>query len=381
MAAAAAAAKAQADKDAAAAAAQAAQVQAQVQAQECCEAAAASAAQAAAARAETARWQQTTRAEQEAAAAARAERDAARDIADEWSAADDPAHALTSFADANFTPQYEWVARVKPLQAHQKDRVLCAVRRTVELYCEGLYADPATTRLQIDAGRQFIGQLQDEWRITDDADLAAERVWTSQKVLVLHGAGDTPKEFCFIFSAAIRADRACTARACAILARGLKTNLVGAGAGRGGVYPPGGECWRGGGFDDQHRGFFEAGKKYRVPGFLATSLRKATTNDFMDRAAAAGDAVVLWRIVFDARGDPAGDNDQDYRCKHVNQLRVTHVAGESEFLFQAFSVFTVVEVQWSAVTPATRAQPHRITLAAAIDNALEPEDLPLAPWS
>jgi len=59
---------------------------------------------------------------------------------------------------------------------------------------------------------------------------------------------------------------------------------------------------------------------------------------------------------------------------------VTHCPGEQEFLFQAYSVFTVKEVQWSPLPVATAAQPHRITLVPALDNAGEPDDLPLAPW-
>jgi hypothetical protein len=195
------------------------------------------------------------------------------------------------------------------------------------------------------------------------------------------------KEFCFIFSQAMRDDRASTARVCAVLARGLKKNLVDRDEG---VYPElkdaggqrvsAGECWRGGGFDDQFRPFFTAGKKYRVPGFLATSVKQSATNTFMGMAQAAGHPVVQWRIVFDPRGDPQGDNLPGHRCKHVNLLRVSHVPDELEFLFQAYSVFTVRDVQWSAVAPATMAQPHRITLVPASDNALELEDLPLAPW-
>ena len=98
----------------------------------------------------------------------------------------------------------------------------------------------------------------------------------------------------------------------------------------------------------------------------------------MDRAEAAGFPVVQWRIEFNARGDPAGANLCAHRCKHVNELRVTHCPGEQEFLFQAYSVFTVKEVQWSP--SATAAHPHRITLVPALDNADESIHLPLAPW-
>jgi hypothetical protein len=275
--------------------------------------------------------------------------------------------------------------------------VLFAVRRIIELFCFGLYpGDVAATALQVAAGELFLRALYAEWKLADDADLASERVWTSQEKMRLVGAGGVaavpPKEieFCSIFSQAIRDDRASASRACAILARGLKTNLVGAPGARQGVYPvrlnvasqrlSHGKCWRGGGFDDQFQPFFTVGRKYRVPAFLATSVRQQSTNGFMDKAAAQGYPVVQWTFEFDLRGDPRGENLSAFRCKHANLLRVSHVEGEFEFLFQAYSVFTVKEVQWSTDTPATRAQPHRITLVPAVDNALEDEDSPLAPW-
>jgi hypothetical protein len=99
----------------------------------------------------------------------------------------------------------------------------------------------------------------------------------------------------------------------------------------------------------------------------------------MFRAEAAGYPVVQWCIQLDQRSDPQGENSFQHRCKHVNLLRVTHCEGEKEYLFAAFSVFTVREAVWSA-NPTVQ-DPHRITIGAAIDNALEDEDLPLAPWS
>ena len=43
--------------------------------------------------------------------------------------------------------------------------------------------------------------------------------------------------------------------------------------------------WRGGGFRDECKDFFAPGVKYRVPGFLATSLRKYTAENFISMAA------------------------------------------------------------------------------------------------
>jgi hypothetical protein len=50
---------------------------------------------------------------------------------------------------------------------------------------------------------------------------------------------------------------------------------------------------------------------------------------------------------------------------------------EAEFLFAPYSAFTVVSVEPS--DPKSYLAPHVMTLDAAVDNRLEPEDLPLAP--
>jgi hypothetical protein len=172
----------------------------------------------------------------------------------------------------------------------------------------------------------------------------------------------------------LREDPASLARSCAIIARALNMNLV-AGRTGGFVFPPNGECWRGGGFNEQHRGFFEVGKKYRVPGFLATATLKTVTNTFMHRAEAAGYPVVQWCIRLDTRADPQGGNSLAHRCQHVNLLRVTHCPGEEEYLFAVFSVFTVREVAWSA-NP-TMQDPHRITIEAALTTNLNLRTCPL----
>ena len=121
------------------------------------------------------------------------------------------------------------------------------------------------------------------------------------------------------------------------------------------------------------RAFFAPGNKYRVSQFLATSFERTVAQRFARSAWMAGpsNARVVWRVELDpARG-----------CDHVNFVTETHVAGESEFLFAAFSAFEVVQVQWSA-TPQEPATPHEITIRAAADNK-DPEfseELPLAPW-
>ena len=68
----------------------------------------------------------------------------------------------------------------------------------------------------------------------------------------------------------------------------------------------------------------------------------------------------------------------ELKCAHVNLVKRTNVPGEEEYLFAPYSAFTVISATWNA---GTSADPHVIELQAAADNKLEPEDLPLAPWS
>ena len=83
-----------------------------------------------------------------------------------------------------------------------------------------------------------------------------------------------------------------------------------------------------------------------------------------------GTNCVLWHVHI----------DPERKCNHVNLVKKT-VAGlpdEQEYLFAAYSAFTVRSAAWRA---GTVADPHRIDLDAAVDNKDEPLDLQLAPWS
>jgi hypothetical protein len=139
-------------------------------------------------------------------------------------------------------------------------------------------------------------------------------------------------------------------------------------------FPAGGITWRGTGFDDSLRNFFMEGKEYRAPGFLATSFSEFKAREFIfNEATAYGKPGVLWKV----HVDPAGAHDPARRCRHVNFVRHSLVAGEQEYLFAAYSVFTILHVTWS---PNPMDTPHTIELEASVDNALCSEDLPLAPW-
>mmetsp|Transcript_15818 Transcript_15818/g.42711 ORF Transcript_15818/g.42711 Transcript_15818/m.42711 type:complete len:141 (-) Transcript_15818:923-1345(-) len=56
--------------------------------------------------------------------------------------------------------------------------------------------------------------------------------------------------------------------------RAINTLCVGRDQASKGLWPSDGICFRGGALPDKHLSFFTVGKKYRVPGFLATSFKE-----------------------------------------------------------------------------------------------------------
>jgi hypothetical protein len=67
-----------------------------------------------------------------------------------------------------------------------------------------------------------------------------------------------------------------------------------------------------------------------------------------------------------------------HKCKQANLIkhRTASVGQEWEFLFAAFSVFSVEKVEWSP-DATSASQPHKTHIHAATDNAMEDEGLPL----
>ena len=229
----------------------------------------------------------------------------------------------------------------------------------------------------------FMAELQQEVRahvagptneLLGEVGATAELLWTSAKTFA--GMGDLNRQFCSLLNRSIREDHPDLAPLTAAMARALNALCVvapraGAAAPE---FPAGGITWRGTAFDDSLRGFFTEGKEYRVPGFLATSFSEVKAKEFIfNEATAYAKPGVLWKV----HVDPAGADEPAQRCRNVNFVRHTLVPGEREYLFTAYSVFTVRAVTWSADPMTT---PHRIDLEAALDNARCREDLPLAPW-
>jgi hypothetical protein len=281
-----------------------------------------------------------------------------------------------TFATSNFKREYAKVGVVPIRRAHQVMAHLDTFLYTF-VHAYGIAAE-ADGRLE-----PFLAALQSQVQahaagpsnqlLTEVGD-TAELLWTSARTFA--GMGEFNKQLCSLLNRAIRDDHPDLAASTAALARSLNALCVvapraGAAAPQ---FPAGGITWRGTGFDDSLRDFFAEGKEYRVPGFLATSFSQLKAREFIyNEATAYGIPGVLWTV----HVDPAGAQDPARRCKNVNFVRHSLVAGEQEYLFAAYSVFTIRRVTWSADPTIT---PHAIELDAALDNALCSEDLPLAPW-
>ena len=113
------------------------------------------------------------------------------------------------------------------------------------------------------------------------------------------------------------------------------------------------------------------GKKYRVAGFLATSINRHVAAKFAFKADRHHPRA-LWSIKFDRRGKFL----RQYRVQHMTFVSKSLVKGEREYLFAPYSVFRLKSVKWSV----NLRKPHLFKIQAAIDNRDEDEDLPLTPW-
>jgi hypothetical protein len=194
----------------------------------------------------------------------------------------------------------------------------------------------------------------------------AKSLWTSDQE---NSCTKGKKQFFSMVNESIRRDDSDLMRPLALIVRAINKLCLY----KSDVFPEEGFCWRGGGMMASNRDFFVRGKKYRVPGFLATSFSIKVAKSFLNYAGDRGEEPILWTVILDERGE----TQPKHRCLHVNLLN-SHKHGEQEFLFVPYSTFTVQSVTWSPFP--NREMPHRVTIVAANDNKAEPEDLPVAPW-
>ena len=251
--------------------------------------------------------------------------------------------------------------------------LLHAVHSTLELYAARSNPALAPNELKMMVNNCMTQIQEDAFRhtkeLTEDVAVVAEYLWTScNKYMVFKDM-----ELSMVLNTVIRDDIQTEVLAVAPFIRSLNLRRVHRKLVKPQCYPPKGQTWRGGGFRNQYKTFFDCmiGSKYRVPAFLATSVKKAVAMGFA-KVADKDHARVLWCIRF----DPRGKSDPNYRVRHMTFVNKTLIPGEGEYLFAPYSVFTLVSVAWSA----TQEQPHNITILAANDNKEEDENLDLVPW-
>jgi len=232
------------------------------------------------------------------------------------------------------------------------------------------------------AGKELFVRLQGESfenpkELLSEIQVAASRIWTSTQKL--QGAGVDKAfnvEFCSLLNRALRDDDAQLMPHLVVIVRAINALCIVRRESASLKFPPNAVSHRGGALPHKHHHFFTVGKKYRVPMYLATSFSEDKAYEFWYRQFAAGQVPVHWVIHFDVRGE----HSLRYRCKNVNLVEKTvkGVEDELEFLFVPYSVFTVMSIDIPAKI--TGDNPITIHLEAAIDNANEDEELPLAPW-
>eukprot|EP01043_Picozoa_sp_COSAG02_P014647 COSAG02_NODE_607_length_19608_cov_33.568968_6_plen_516_part_00 len=295
-----------------------------------------------------------------------------------------------TFGGSNFKREYDATVPIE-----MAAQIIGEIPRFLHTYCRTHHLvselhKAATSRFATELAQEVGSHPQGgAGNLLAKVEHTSELLWTSQKTF--RGMEEHNKEFCSLLNRALREDDPVLAPSVATLSRGINSMCV---EGRGEAalpFPPGGVTYRGGGFDDTFREFFSIGKQFRQPCFLATSFREAAARHFLRMARAYGQQGVLWVI----RVDPAGEHDRSRRCKHVNFVAhslIVDAAGnptEQEYLFAAYSIFTVHSVTWGE-----GGVPHRIELDAASDNnpgaeggegrwatPVGSEELPLAPWA
>jgi len=229
--------------------------------------------------------------------------------------------------------------------------------------------------------KQFIKLLREEGHKASDqvfmeglSDVGgfAQRMWSS----ATPGHG---REFCSMVNDAIRGDDSSLMQHLAVFARTMNAGLITRRTLDVVPWPPKSETYRGAILPERHLQFYirMTGHKYRVPGFLATSFSEDVADEFAMRAwqsVEGKDPAVRYVI----RVHPEGATRKVRRCQHVSLIRKSNKPKEEEFLFVPYSTFKVLKVTTSP-TP-NYLTPNVVELESSIDNMIEPEDLPLAPW-
>ena len=178
-----------------------------------------------------------------------------------------------------------------------QDEVFKSVRVIIQNYCE-------SNNIPKEEGVNFFNDLQKEafknqHELLSEVSSACQRLWTSG--LSLRG-----REFCSILNEIIRTDMAsCMTHDVAVICRGINSLCVNRlNQNNSKVeWPQDHRLYRGGGLPNDKREFFEVGRVYRCPMYLATSLKEEVSKGVFCRRAMIEQKLppVLWVFHLDPK--------------------------------------------------------------------------------
>ena len=179
-----------------------------------------------------------------------------------------------SLASSNF--KREHALKEAPELQHQ---LFSSIYSFVTLMCER-YEQPAA------AGKELFLRLQGESfenpkELLSEIQVAATRIWTSTQKLQGGGVDKALNvEFCSLVNRALRDDDAHVMPHLVVIVRAINALCIVRRETASLKFPPNSESHRGGALPLQHHAFFTAGKKYRVPMYLATSFSEDKAYEF-----------------------------------------------------------------------------------------------------
>jgi hypothetical protein len=180
----------------------------------------------------------------------------------------------SSLSKSNFKREYG-LTECPELQ-HQ---LFSSMHSFITLMCDRHSVPPA-------AGKDLFHRLQGESfqnpeELLSEIQVAATRIWTSTQKLQGGGVDKALNvEFCSLVNRALRDDDAHVMPHLVVIVRAINALCIVRRESASLKFPPNSESHRGGALPLQHHAFFTAGKKYRVPMYLATSFSEEKAYEF-----------------------------------------------------------------------------------------------------
>jgi len=190
-------------------------------------------------------------------------------------------------------------------------------------------------------------------------------LWTSAR------SDGLRRQFCNILNHILRADSGDALKHAVLVSRSMTCQLVGKrDQTHLRIWPPNNVSYRGSNIPRNELAFFQLGKSYRVPFFLATSFEEAKAMEFWRKIPIDDQVPVIFKFVLDAVK----------KCNHAMYIeQMTMVREEHELLYVPYSAFKVtnVNIPQGDITCQNAAV---IEIEVFPNNLTQPNDLPLSYW-